>query len=86
MANSAIGSALAVLEVKRALRAGTPGEIIWGVVVSLQTAPNSLTISLGASTVAVPGFRYLASYTPTIADVVAIILVGDDPFVLGQRA
>jgi hypothetical protein len=57
-------------------------EVHFGVVVSHQTGPpNSLTVLLdGATGTAnqVPGVRYLASYSPTAADTVVVLLLGAD--------
>lgn len=48
--------------------------------------PASVDITIGGSDVTVPGVRYMASYSPTVADIVWVDLIGDDPLVIGKQA
>lgn len=65
-------------------------EVVWGAVVSLQTAPASLTCTFDGNTTNVAGVRYVASYTPTANDVVFGLRTptahGSDVIILGKLA
>ena len=66
-----------------------PGNALiqWGVVVSIQTGPpHTLTITLGGSATNIAKVSYLASYTPTNGDVIALLVVGSDLIALGKLA
>lgn len=58
----------------------------WAVVTATAASPNSLTIRLSGGTATVAGVRYLASYTPTVNDVVLVDQDGTDLVVLGKLA
>jgi hypothetical protein len=66
--------------------------IVWGVVRTLHTSPNSVDVSInGASSAnAAKNVAYLSSYAPTVNDTVAIIRTpterGCDHLILGKRA
>jgi hypothetical protein len=53
-------------------------------VTATATAPNRLTLDRHGT--AIPGVRYLASYTPGIGDTVLAEYVGDDVMVWGEFA
>lgn len=55
-----------------------------GVVTAIGTSPNSVTINLSGGTDTISGVRYLASYTPTVSDVVFLIINNNDIVVLGK--
>lgn len=59
----------------------------WAVVQSLQAGPPaSLTLRMGGDATDVPGVRYLAAYSPTAGDTVAVLLAAGDLLVLGRLA
>lgn len=58
----------------------------WGKVVALTTVPNALTVKLSGAPTNAIGVRYLASYTPTVGDVVVVDQLGTDLLVLGKLA
>lgn len=47
---------------------------------------NVITITVGGSSTAITGVRYLASYTPAVNDIVAIVQLDGTLFVLGELA
>ena len=47
---------------------------------------NTLTLTIGGSAAHQPGIHHLASYTPTVGDVVWVDFQGSDPLVLGTEA
>lgn len=47
---------------------------------------SPLAIKVGGSTVALTGVKRLASYTPVLNDVVAVLAFGNDVLVLGKVA
>lgn len=53
--------------------------------VSAVSAPT-VTITLGGSTTTIAGVSYLASYTPTVNDVVFVLVDGPSLLVLGKLA
>lgn len=55
-----------------------------GKVISVQT--GSVTVTIGASTVAVPGVKYLASYSPTANNVVWMLTDGETILIIGKLA
>lgn len=57
-----------------------------GVVTATATVPNRVTLTIGGSTDTVTDVRYLASYSPTIADTVWLLQNGTDLLVLGKLA
>lgn len=50
------------------------------------TATSPLSVALGGSTVPYTDVKRLASYSPTIGDVVAVDVSGNDLLVLGEIA
>lgn len=61
-----------------------PLSLHYAVVSAITTGPSRVSIKLSGSATAIVGIRYLASYTPTVSDVV-ICLVGDsDIIVIGK--
>jgi hypothetical protein len=57
----------------------------WGVITDKFTSPyHRVTLTLSGSTVPISNVRYLASYTPTIGDVVFCVVVRGDIIVLGE--
>lgn len=56
-----------------------------GVVTATATGPSSVTLKINGSSVARPGIAYLASYSPTVGDVVRILTVGRDRLVIGKQ-
>lgn len=48
--------------------------------------PPTVSLQLGGSTVAIPGVRYLSSYSPTVNDVVLVLKNGPDLVCLGKMA
>ena len=60
--------------------------IHFGVVTAISASPASLSIKVSGSTTAITGIRYLASYTPTVNDVVVCVLNERDLIVLGKLA
>lgn len=55
-----------------------------GVVVSDET--GTVTITVGGSTVEIPGIKHLASYSPTPGDTVYMLTDGFDVLILGKLA
>jgi hypothetical protein len=63
----------------------------WAVVTSVNLSPTgpdapwpSIDLLMGGADV--PGVRYLSGYNPSVGDLVAVELVGEDPFVTGTPA
>ncbi len=50
------------------------------------TATSPLSVALGGSTVAYTDVKRLASYSPTIGDIVAVDVSGNDLLILGEIA
>lgn len=50
------------------------------------TVSSPLAITLGGSTTAYAGVKRLGSYTPTVGDVVSVLMFGNDLLVLGRIA
>lgn len=58
--------------------------IRYGVVSAVTTGPSRVSVKVSGATTAVTGVRYLASYTPTLNDVVVCLLNDNDLIVLGK--
>lgn len=62
----------------------------WGQVEAVHTSPNTVDLYLDGASSLTPGVRYLASYSPTVGDVVLvgrhITGAGQDRFVFGKLA
>lgn len=58
--------------------------IRYGVVSAITTSPNRVSVRVSGSATAITGVRYLASYTPTVSDVVVCLLNNTDLIVLGK--
>ena len=58
--------------------------IRYGVVSAVTTGPSRVSVKVSGATTAITGVRYLASYTPTVNDVVVCILNENDLIVLGK--
>jgi hypothetical protein len=58
----------------------------YGVVSAVTSSPNRVSIKLSGSQTAVVGIRYLASYSPTVSDVVVCLVSDSDVIVLGKLA
>lgn len=58
-------------------------ELAQGVVTA--TASGSVSVKIAASTTAISGIKYLSSYTPTVNDVVFMLIDGKDVLILGKR-
>jgi len=43
-----------------------------------------ITITLGGSSTAITGVKYLSSYSPTVNDIVQVLMAGPDLIVLGK--
>ncbi len=54
-----------------------PGEI---------TATSPLSVALGGSDIPYTDVKRLASYSPTIGDIVAVVVSGNDLLILGEIA
>jgi hypothetical protein len=66
---------------------GFPIQYFSGVVISVGSGPQSLTITLGGSSVPIPGVRFLDSYTPSGLDTVDVLKIGEyDYLVIGTKA
>ncbi len=48
--------------------------------------PKTVDLTLGGSAVVLTDIRYLNGYTPTVADVVEVRVIGTDLLVLGELA
>ncbi len=58
--------------------------IHFGVVTALTTSPSRISLKVSGATTAITGVRYLASYTPTVADIVVCLFYENDIIVLGE--
>ncbi len=58
--------------------------IHYGVVTALTTSPSRISVQVSGATTAITGVRYLASYTPTVADVVVCLFYDNDIIVIGE--
>lgn len=58
--------------------------IHFGVVTALTTSPSRISLKVSGATTAITGVRYLASYTPTVADIVVCLFYDNDIIVLGK--
>lgn len=56
----------------------------YGVVSAVTTLPSRVSVKISGSSTAVTGIRYMASYTPTVNDVVVCLLYDKDIIVLGK--
>lgn len=70
--------------------AATGLSLRWGVVNATHATPNSLDLYIDGATTLTTKVRYLSTYTPTVNDVVAVImqttLKGPDYLVIGKLA
>jgi hypothetical protein len=64
------------------------GKITFGLrfgVITARTNTNTrVSLTLSGSTTAITGIRYLASYTPTVSDVVVCLVNDNDVIVIGK--
>jgi len=60
--------------------------IHYGKVTAVAVSPNSISVRLSGSSTAVTGVKYLASYSPTVNDVVVCLVNKGDVLVLGELA
>jgi len=60
--------------------------ICYGVVTATNVSPNSVDIELSGSSTSVTDVRYLASYSPSVSDVVVCLVNKGDVLVLGDLA
>ena len=60
--------------------------IHYGKVTVVAVSPNSVSVKLSGSTTATTGVRYLASYSPTVNDIVVCIVDKGNVFILGELA
>ncbi len=58
--------------------------IHYGVVSQVTTSPNRVSVRISGATTAITGIRYLASYTPTVSDIVICLFNDSDVIVLGE--
>lgn len=58
--------------------------IRYGVVTARTNSNTRISVQISGATTAVTGIRYLASYTPTVADVVVCLFNDNDLIVLGK--
>lgn len=58
--------------------------IHYGVVSAVTTGPSRVSVKVSGATTAITGVRYLASYTPTVNDVVVCLFYDNDFIVLGK--
>ena len=58
--------------------------IHYGVVSAVTTLPSRVSVRISGATTAITGVRYLASYTPTLNDVVVCLFYDNDIIVLGK--
>lgn len=58
----------------------------WGVVNAIHTGPNTVDLYLDGSSTLTPSVRYLASYYPTVGDVVKVDRFRSDRVVVGTLA
>jgi hypothetical protein len=57
----------------------------WGVIAAVSAGPpKTVSVNVSGSTTATTGIRYLASYTPTVGDVVVMVANGPDLLVIGS--
>jgi len=60
--------------------------IHYGKVTAVAVSPNSVSVKLSGSTTAVSGVRYMASYSPTVNDIVVCVVDKGNVFILGELA
>lgn len=65
-------------------RSGPTARVRWGTVTAV--GATTVDVTIAGSTVAIPGVRRLASYSPTINDTVVLLVGAGDLFVLGKLA
>jgi hypothetical protein len=58
--------------------------IHYGVVTARTNTNTRISVQISGATTAITGIRYLASYTPTVADVVVCLFYDNDLIVLGK--
>jgi hypothetical protein len=56
----------------------------YGVISAVTYSPSRVSVKVSGSATAITGVRYLASYSPTVSDVVVCILSDNDLIVLGK--
>lgn len=56
----------------------------FGVVTAVTTGPSRISLKVSGSTTAITGIRYLASYSPSVSDVVVCLFNDRDLIVLGK--
>jgi len=59
-----------------------PMQLTQGVVSA--TAAGSVSVRIAGATDAVTGIKYLSSYSPTVSDVVFMLVNGNDVLILGK--
>jgi hypothetical protein len=58
----------------------------FGEVTAVATTPNYVSVKISGSSTAVSNVRYLDSYSPTVADIVILLVNKGDIIVLGTLA
>ena len=58
--------------------------IRFGVVTARTSGNTRISVQISGATTAITGVRYLASYTPTVSDVVVCLINDNDLIVLGK--
>jgi len=58
----------------------------WGQVEAIHTSPNTVDLYLDGASTLTTGVRYLASYSPTVGDIVVVCRYGTDRWVMGKLA
>ena len=58
--------------------------IHYGVVTARTSGNTRLSVQVSGATTAITGVRYLASYSPTVADIVVCLFYDNDIIVLGE--
>jgi hypothetical protein len=60
-------------------------EFHWGVITNVVTSPaHSVSLTLSGSSTVLSGIKYLKSYSPSISDVVLVLISRKDMVVLGE--
>jgi len=54
-------------------------------VTAVSTGSHTCSVTFGASTVVVPGVKYMPHYVPSVGDICWVDLNGGDPLVIGQH-
>ena len=58
----------------------------YGVVTDTNASPDNISVEISGGDTAITGVRYLSSYSPTVSDVVVLIVSKGDIFALGKLA